>query len=143
MRRALALVAFALLVVPVAYAQPFTLAPSATGVTPKGGVYKAHLGGTRYLEFSYIAHSHTAHIFMIVHMDGARWLSSKHYSGTKYVHDGRFDFTGYNHATGHYLDVVGQWTHHEVVEGTVKEGNGAKQSFRAHWIPPASGGGPN
>lgn len=81
---------------------------SSAAVTPKGGLYRSHLGGTRYLEFSYIAHSHTAHIFMIVHMEGARWISSRHYSGTKYVHDGVFDFTGYNHASGHYLEVVGR-----------------------------------
>ena len=140
MRKALAFLAVAAALV---LAMNASAAWTPAAVTPKGGVYKAHLGGTRYLEFSYIAHSHTAHIFMIVHMEGTRWISSRHYSGTKYVHDGRFDFTGYNHPTGHYLDVVGHWAHHEVVEGTVKEGHGAKQSFRAHWIPPGSGGGPN
>jgi hypothetical protein len=115
---------------------------AAAALSPKGGHYRAHLGGNRYLEFGYIAHNRTAHVFMIERREGTRWISSIHYSGTTYVHDAKFDFTGYSHLNGHYLNVVGHWTAHEVVEGTVKEGHGEKQSVRAHWIPP-SGGGPN
>jgi hypothetical protein len=113
-------------------------------VTPRHGYYKAHLGGTRNLEFSYIAHNHVLHVFMIVHIDGGRWISSKHYPGTTYLrNNAEFHFLSVHDVNGPYLDVVGRWTTPEVVEGTVKEWNGARQNFRAHYIPPSGGGGPN
>ncbi len=112
----------------------FTRAPASSAFTPKAGGYKATVDGDRHLTFTYWTHPPAKVALFYYH--------GSHYSGDASVHHAKFDFGGYSHVKHRHLDVDAHWTSTEVVEGTYKEGDGATKHFRAHWHPPASGGGP-
>jgi len=70
-------------------------------------------------------------------------IGNIHYGGTAYVFGTKFNFFGWSPIANQDLEVTGEWKSSEVVEGSYKLGHADAKAFRAQYVPPASGGGPN